>query len=66
MVGDLTLSARRAKSHHVPGDIAPDGRPSPDYVQQDDSIWIQNTLAVVLLTMKDTEVKVFGELLQTV
>ena len=53
--------ARRAKFHQAPGlperDIAPDGRPSPDYVQTDDSIWNQNMLSKVLLQLKYSEVK---------
>ena len=43
--------------HQDSRETAQDGRPSPDYVQIDDSICNQNTLAKVLPNIQDTEIE---------
>ena len=57
---DFDDRARRIRFQQAPrlpdGGTVPDGRPSPDYVQTDESVWNQGMLAKVLLQMKDSEV----------
>ena len=41
----------------TPGDTAPDGGPSPNFVNKDNSIWDQGYLAKAMLQMKDSDVQ---------
>ena len=41
--------------HTVPGGIAPEGGPSPNFVQENHTIWDQSYLAKAMLQMKDAE-----------